>query len=159
LKTATLSEIKTELSQLSATEMKELCLRLAKFKKENKELITFILFEQGNELAYEQSIKQLIDGHFEAIDLTNNLYLIKKSLRKILRITAKFIKYSNDEKLEVRLLLYFCTKIKNSGIPIEKSTAISNLFITQTKKIERLIPLLHEDLQFDYINQFNEINF
>ena len=44
MKAATLNELKHELSHLPAEELLDLCTRLARFKKENKELLTFLLF-------------------------------------------------------------------------------------------------------------------
>jgi hypothetical protein len=39
-----LQEQKKELHQLSKTELEAICLRFARFKKENKELLEFVLF-------------------------------------------------------------------------------------------------------------------
>ena len=49
MKTVTLKQLKDELSYKSANELKYLCLHLSKFKKENKELLTYLLFEFHNE--------------------------------------------------------------------------------------------------------------
>ncbi len=49
MKTATVKELKNELSHNTQSELIELCLQLSKFKKENKELLTYLLFEKGNE--------------------------------------------------------------------------------------------------------------
>ena len=40
--------IKKELHHLSSDKLMELCLRLSRFKKENKELLTYLLFESHN---------------------------------------------------------------------------------------------------------------
>ncbi|MCB0546499.1 MAG: hypothetical protein KDD19_02870 [Phaeodactylibacter sp.] len=45
MKAATIRELKQAMDNLSAGELVELCLRLARFKKENKELLTYLLFE------------------------------------------------------------------------------------------------------------------
>ncbi|MDO9156299.1 MAG: hypothetical protein Q7U17_05460, partial [Sediminibacterium sp.] len=52
MKAASVHEIKQALLSNSSKELAELCLRLAKFKKENKELLTYLLFEAHNEEAY-----------------------------------------------------------------------------------------------------------
>ena len=57
MKTATVKEIKTELTHRSTQELIELCLRLSRFKKENKELLTYLLFESTHEEGYIESIK------------------------------------------------------------------------------------------------------
>jgi hypothetical protein len=43
MKAASILELKQELQHTSSKEIVELCLRLARFKKENKELLTFFL--------------------------------------------------------------------------------------------------------------------
>jgi len=44
MKAASSKEIKSALIEQSPTQLTELCLRLARFKKENKELLTYLLF-------------------------------------------------------------------------------------------------------------------
>ena len=43
MKAVTVKEIKTELSHRSHDEILKLCLELSKFKKENKELLTYLV--------------------------------------------------------------------------------------------------------------------
>lgn len=149
MKTATIQEIKQELLAVNQTQLLELCLRLAKFKKENKELLTFLLFEAHDEEGYINSVKQLIDEGFTELPRPN-LYLTKKTLRKILRITNRYIKYAGSKQAEAALLIYFCRKIKESGIPYQKTTVLKNLYEQQLKKIKVALGQLHEDLQYDY---------
>ena len=105
------SEIKKELSNCSEKQLIDLCLILARFKKENKELLTYHLYEAENETAYINCIKSEIEHQFNLIT-SNRFYLIKKSVRKILRNTKKFIRYSKNKQTEVELLLFFCTMLK-----------------------------------------------
>jgi hypothetical protein len=127
MKAATIHEIKQELVNQSPSMLTELCLRLAKFKKDNKELLTYLLFEASDESAYIGNIKKEIDLGFEELPKPN-LYLTKKSLRKILRTTAKQIRYTGSAQAEVELLTYFCSKIRKAGIPIHNSTVLNNLY-------------------------------
>ncbi|MCW3073154.1 MAG: hypothetical protein JWP69_223 [Flaviaesturariibacter sp.] len=130
----------------------ELCLRLARYKKENKELLTFLLFEADDLPAYIQNIKEEMDEGFSGMNKTN-VYLAKKSLRKILRITNKYIKYAGNKELEIELLLHYCTNYKGLKIPSHKSTALTNIYNSQVKKIRLAIESLHADLQHDYLRQ------
>ena len=107
MKAATISELKNELSNTSPVQLLELCVRLAKFKKENKELLTYLLFEAFDEEAYIENIKLEMQQQFEEINMAN-LYFVKKSLRKMLRLTNKYIRYTGSTEAEVRLLLFFC---------------------------------------------------
>jgi hypothetical protein len=149
MKPATVHEIKQELSSLPPSRLAELCLRLAKFKKDNKELLTFLLFEASDLAAYIESVKKEIDLEFEDLPKPN-LYLTKKSLRKVLRITTRQIRYTSSPQAEVELLTYFLSKIRQSGIPIDKHPVLTNLYQGQLKKVHAVIATLHEDLQYDY---------
>jgi len=80
-----------------------------------------------------------------------NIYLTKKSLRKVLRVTAKQIRYAGSPQTEVELLTYFLRKLKNSGIPFGDSPVLVNLYRQQLKKVRGVIAGLHEDLQYDYL--------
>jgi hypothetical protein len=152
MKAASIKEIKSALENLPPHELLPLTLRLTKFKKENKELVTYLIFEANDERGYIQSVKEAIDTQFDEIN-HSSLYFIKKSLRKILRMISRYSKYSNETQTGVELLIYFCRKIKLSGIPIKKSTALVNLFEGQIKKIRKEIDTLHEDLQYDYLKE------
>ncbi len=149
MKTATIAEIKQELHSLQPQRLLELTLRLAKFKKENKELLTYLLFESHDEEAYIQSVKNWMDEAFTELPKAN-LYLTKKSLRKILRITSRYIRYAGSAQMETSLLIYFCLKMRCSGIPYQKSQVLLNLFEHQLKKIKVVMKELHEDLQYDF---------
>ena len=149
MKAVTLKEIKTELSHYSQKELVELCLRLSKFKKENKELLTYLLFESSNEEGYINSIKLEIDEQFEFVN-TKTYYFIKKSVRKILRNVKTAIRYSKNKETEVELLLYFCKQLKDFKPSIKKNTVLKNLFHREIASIEKKMRLLHEDLQYDY---------
>jgi hypothetical protein len=117
MKAATINELKQELNVISPAALLEICLRLAKYKKDNKELISYLLFESHDEAAYINSVKNNMDEQFALIN-KSNLYFAKKSLRKILRTTGKYIRYTGSKQAEVELLLYFCTSLVNSGISI-----------------------------------------
>lgn len=152
MKAATIHELKTELTQLPAEQLAELCIRLAKFKKENKELLTYLLFESFDEHAYVESIKTDMLQEFDAIN-RSSLYFVKKSLRKILRTINKYIRYTGSAETEVKLLLFFCSTLKDSGIPIKRNTVIQNIYESQLKKISKAIATMHEDLQYEYVKE------
>lgn len=155
MKAATVHEIKQELLTTKPAELTELCLRLARFKKENKELLTYLLFEAHDEAGYIAGIKQEIDEQFTEINISH-LYFAKKSLRKIVRMINKYCRYSGSKETEIELRLHFCKTLKASGIPIQQNTVITNLYQSQLKKISSVIKTLHEDLQYDYLKEFKE---
>ncbi len=156
MKTATVSQIKKELSYRSPEELLELCLRLSKFKKENKELLTYLLFESIDEAEYIQNIKDEIDLEFKNIN-TKNFFYIKKSVRKILRTIKKYSRYSLKKETEAELLLYFCGKLKNFNPSIKRNPVLLNLYQRQLLAVKKLISALHEDLQYDYQLEIEEL--
>src|SRR5688572_8688414 len=121
MKAATVHEIKEALTQLPPSQVAELCLRMVKFKKENKELVSFMLFDANDLPAYLAEIKAEMALEFEAIN-KSQLYFAKKSLRKILRNTNKQIRYIGSKTAEVELLMAYCACMADSGIPYKKST-------------------------------------
>lgn len=149
MKSATVANIRKELKHKSNEELAELCLRLSRFKKENKELLTYLLFEADYEAGYIETIKAEIDEQFEQIN-TNSFFYIKKSVRKILRNTKKYIRYSLNKETEVELLLYFCKKLKAMTPSISRNTTLTNLYDRNIIAIKKKVKNLHEDLQYDY---------
>jgi hypothetical protein len=152
MKAATVHEIKQELSAIKQSDLTTLCLRLAKFKKENKELLTYLLFEAHDEKGFIAGVKKEIDELFAEIN-QSQLYFAKKSLRKIVRIINKYCRYSDSKETEVELHLHFCLTLKESGIPIKQNAVINNLYQSELKKINTVIKTLHEDLQYDYLKE------
>ena len=151
MKAATIHDLKKELSALSSNELVEACLRLVKYKKENKELLTFLLFEAHDLVGYMEGARMEIG---EQLRETNSQpYLMKKTIRKVLRATNKYIRYAGSKEVEVELLLHFCRELHAQKIPIHRSTQMVNLYAQQIKKINKAIEGLHEDLQYDYLKQ------
>jgi hypothetical protein len=151
-----ISEILKELSALPPKRLSEVVSRLAKHKKENKELLTYLFFDADDEEAFIDKIKAQVDQLFDEIN-KSNLYYSKKSLRKILRIINKHVKFSGKPATEIELRIYFCTKIRKSGIQFTKSTVLMNLYAKQVEKIESSLEKVHEDLRFDYKDRVDSI--
>ena len=149
MKAATIKSLKDELAHKSETELKELCLQLARFKIENKELLTYLLFESHNEEQYRENCRLFIDTEFNQID-TKNTYYVRKKIRKILSSSKKLIRFSKQKETEAEVLLHFCKKLKNYNPFFKKSTRLQNIFQTQFKMAKNAIHKLHEDLQYDY---------
>ncbi len=156
MQVVTLKAVKDELKHLSQPEILELCVRLAKFKKENKELLGYLLFDAHNEEVYITQVKESMSLQFSKINTKTN-YLIKKGVRKILADTKKHIRYSNHKETEVVLLIHFCEQVKNMHPPMKFNKRVQNMYNTQIGLLQKRIALLHEDLQFDYHSTFEEL--
>ncbi len=156
MKAASISEIKRELQSLDADSLSALCLRLAKYKKENKELLTYLIFEAHDESAYIEAVKEETNDLFGTLP-DRNTYLIKKTLRKILRFVNKQIKYSGQERTELELRIFFCKKIKEAKVPLQHGTVLYNIYQQQLKKITAASEKLEEDLQADYSGDIRSV--
>ena len=157
MKASTISTLKKELNTLPAGDVLELCMKLVKYKKENKELLSYLLFDANNEAEFIRNIKEEINLQFTEIN-RSQLYFAKKSLRKILKTTNKYIRYSGHKQTEVELLIHFCMKLKHSGIPFKSSNSLLNIFKNQVRKIHIAIESLHEDLQHDYLDELDQLH-
>ena len=149
MKSASINELKATLKTMSQPQLAELCLKLARFKKENKELLTYLLYEADDLPAYLNAVKKELEDEMAAIN-TGNLHWVKKSMRKVLRLLNKHIRYTKSKMAEAELRLHFCLLLKNFRVSILKSSALSNLYHSQVKKIEVALKGMHEDLERDY---------
>lgn len=149
MKAASVSEIKQQLKNLDPKELTELCLRLARYKKENKELLTFLLYEADDLAHYVAGVKEELDEIFAGVN-TSSVFFAKKTLRKALRTANKYIRYAADKTVEVEILLHYCTNFQGLKLDWRRSTLLLNMYNAQQKKIAAAIDSLHEDLQYDY---------
>lgn len=156
MKIESIVTIKKELKHLSQEELLELCLRLGKFKKENKALLTYLLFESHNEDGYIASVRATLDDMFEGINTTSYFYM-KKTIRKILRQIRVYSRYSLKKTTEIELLLYFCKRLNELKPSIHRNTTLSKLYERQIISIKKKIGVLHEDLQYDYNLKLDEL--
>ena len=156
MKPVTIKKIKDELHYKSSQELIELCLKLSKFKKENKELLSYLLFDAEDEESYINSVNEYITLLFAYIN-TKSFFYIRKSVRKILKLTKKYIRYSKKKETEVELLLHFCKELKEISPSISKSPRLLNVYNRQLILIKKAIATLHEDLQYDYQLEFDQL--
>ncbi len=156
MKSATIKQLKMELQDRSPKEIMDLCLRLSRFKKENKELLTYLLFEFSDEQMYIESVKAEIDERFELVN-KKSPYFIKKSIRTILNHTNKYIRYSQNKETEIELLIYFCQKLKVFSPPIHRNKKVLNIYNRVIESCKKKTSLLHEDLQYDYTRLLEDL--
>lgn len=149
MQSSSIAVIKKELQQIPNEALVEICLRLAKYKKENKELLHYLLFEQTGEQHYVNSIKTMLETEFEKVNVSN-MFFAKKGIRRILRLANKYIHYSGLAETEIQILIHFCKQMRLLDIDFSKSTAMENLYNNLLKRINKAINTLHEDLQYDY---------
>jgi hypothetical protein len=145
MKAASIAELKKTLVRQETGDLLEICLRLARFKKENKELLTYLLYLSENEQAYVKSVCTEIEGYF---DETPNMR--KKTLRKHIRWMDKCLRFSGNKETEIQVRVHFCRQLLESKTPIRKQKVMWNMFDRQRIKINKAIETLHPDVQLDY---------
>ncbi len=157
MKPAPVKEIKQELKHRSQEELLEIVLRLSKFKKENKELLSYLLFSALDEETYITSVKAEVDADFLEIN-RNSYYFMKKSMRKILRNVKKYSRYSGKKETEIELLIYFLLKMDSFSPSIHKNKTLQNLYDRQLALVKKNISKLHEDLQHDFEVEMQDLS-
>jgi hypothetical protein len=156
MQTSTLAQLKKELQTLPQPQLVELCVRLAKYKKENKELVHYLLFEATDEQQFIKQVKQEIDEQFAEMN-TSQVYYAKKTIRKILRGVNKHAKYSGIAQTNMELLIYFLQHMRKLEKLLYESNQLMNLYDAQLKKIHKELSKLHEDLQYDYQKELENL--
>jgi hypothetical protein len=156
MKAVSLNDIKLELQHLSQKETAALCLRMARYKKENKELLAYHLFNAHDIHGYTSEIKESISEDFNDVNNTD-LHRAKKILRKIIRQINKQVRFTLNKQTEAELRIHFCLALKASGMPVHKNKALNNMYVQQVKKIKTALAGLHEDIQYDLMKQVEEL--
>lgn len=155
MKPEKLTTIKKELTGLSVQQLTEICLRLAKYKKDNKELLNYLLFNADDPLNYAEQVKTFLENEFQA--LPRHYYQSSKTLRKILRLMNRHAKYTASRQVELEMLLWFGHNFLKYADTSSSHKPLQAIFIRQLDKIKALLPKLHEDLQFDYSREFDTL--
>ena len=156
MQTSTLAQLKKELQTLPQPQLVELCVRLAKYKKENKELVHYLLFEATDEQAFIKQVKQEVTEQFKEVN-TSHVYYAKKTIRKILRGVNKHAKYSGIAQTNIELLIYFLQHMRKLEKLLYESNQLMNLYEAQLKKIHKELGKLHKDLQYDYQKELENL--
>ncbi|RZS97589.1 hypothetical protein [Cecembia calidifontis] len=151
-----LAEFKKELSYLDAKELTAIILELSKFSKDNKGYLFFRLFERDNPNLFVEMCKEDLDMAFMDANI-KNYHLAKKSAQAIRRKLNKNLKLSKNKEAHIEMILYFCSQLKRYGFLAFRHPVIDNLYRVQLGKAEKLIEKLHEDLQYDFQIQLEEL--
>ncbi|MFZ4785860.1 MAG: hypothetical protein ACOYLH_10305 [Flavobacteriales bacterium] len=151
-----LSEIKKELKTRSQAELMELLVRISRYRKENKELLSYLLFESHDKFSFIEKVKAEMNEQFDMIG-NFQVYYLKKSLRKILRFAQKNIKYSGDKEVEMEVLIHFCQRFQSLQIKGTHNQVLLNIYDRQLIKLHKTLSTLHEDLQYDYQLQMQSL--
>jgi hypothetical protein len=156
MKPESINTIKKELLHLSPDELIGFCIKLAKYKVENKELLNYLLYQHNSQDLFIEEVKKEIDQQFSHLN-KSQLYLAKKTIRKVLKTTRKYIKFSGEKTTELSLLIYFCRKLKTSGLNLRYGSVLGNIYLREYTRINKVLGMLHEDLQLDFRNEIEKL--
>ena len=76
--------------------------------------------------------------------------MAKKTIRKIIRISNKYARYSGNKSTEASIVIHLIHSINALPIHKEESAALTNIYTSLVKKTNKIISTLHEDLQYDF---------
>ena len=152
----TINQIKKTLSTLEQDDLVNICLRMAKYKKDNKELLGYLLYESSDEAGYLEKTIAEIDELFDNL-IDNGSYKYMKQIRKISRMISKPMKYSGLPATQIEILIYFAQKLQALLKRKRSLTALQNLYMQQLKKIDTTLKKLHEDIQYDYLKSIEAL--
>ena len=150
-----IQDIKKELQHLSAPQLTELVLKLVRYKKENKELAAYLLFVADDEVAFIEGSKHELVMLFYG--MPSQPYNAAKALRKILRLITKLSRFSGSKTVEISLLIAFCNNYLEFVDKRNGFKPLRNILIKQIEKIGKLITKLHEDVQGDFTDAYNQL--
>lgn len=152
MQAANIRELKKGLLKLDQGELLEAVLRLARFKKDNKELLTYLLFLSNDESSYVSLLCDDIDEQFSLTPKTH-----RKTLRKMIRNMDKGLRYSGNKDTEIRVRLHFCRALRASKTPFREFPVMNNMYLGQLKKIDKAVATFHRDIQHDWKLQLEEL--
>ncbi|MCD8739901.1 hypothetical protein LT679_04755 [Mucilaginibacter roseus] len=150
-----LQNIKKELQHIPAAQMAELLLRLARYKKENKELLAYLMFEAHDESAFITQVKGEIGFMFSQLPAQG--YFAAKALRKILRLITKYVKFTGSKIAEIELLISFCENYLQYADRKTSYKPLRVIFAKQLEKIRNNINKLHEDVRHDHLPDYEQL--
>lgn len=156
MKSASLAELKKELKHLEKEELETILLQVVKYKKENKELLSYLLFDADYEEGYIAKVKEAMEQEFQEMN-TGNLRAVKKSMQRILRIVKKYIGFSLQKATETELLISYCYLVLRLPVRYLSVTVIRNMLERNYKAILKSIEKLEEDLRTDYNEDIERI--
>lgn len=157
MKTSGLNNIKKELSSYNQQQLLDTLLRLIRFKTENKELVSYLLFDKDDLSTYIADLRTDIDDLLKDVHHMPT-FMVKRVLRKALRTISRYSRYTQIKETEAELLLHLCRIMKTKGLNDTYSKVINTIYVKQLEKIRKMIPSLHKDLQFDYLAELQNLD-
>ena len=157
LKPAELKDIRKEISTIDRKSLEEICGKLIRFKKENKELLSYLLFWSEDETLFQEELTSAITDLMQDVN-TTSVFWAKKTIRKIVRHMNRYLGFSGNKITELEVRIHFCEEMKKLSLNIHESKVLVNIQEAQIKKIHVALKSIHEDLQRDYEERIVELS-
>ena len=155
MKKENLRDLKRELENQPPEELVKICLRIARLKQENKELLAYLLYDAEDPMNYAGMLKEDILLPFQSEFHTP--YQFTKGVRKSLRLIAKYLRFTGNREGETELLLFLVNEFHQHYKHQYRTAALSKIIFRCLDKAENNIAKLHEDIQADYSETLNEL--
>lgn len=155
MKSESINNIKKKLLSLEPNELTLICLRLAKYKKESKELLSYLVFDSKDESQYVANVQQYCTEMIQEIKQKNS-YIMIKNIRKTAKLVHKYMKFTENEVSKLEILIFFIELVKPI-INRYNLMSLDTFYVSQYKKMEALFNKLHEDYQYDFKNKMEEL--
>ena len=150
-----LSDLKKELFELSKPELIQLCLRVAKLKRENKELLAYLIYDVDDPLFYAQKLKHEIKEVFE--QPFQHAYYLTKSIRKAMRLISKYYRFTSNKQGETELLIYLVDEFHQSWRNEYRYQALGKVILRCLEKAQTNIKKIDEDYRADFEHPILEL--
>jgi hypothetical protein len=150
-----LSDLKKELLELNKPELIQLCLRVAKLKRENKELLAYLIFDADDPLFYAQKLKPEIKEVFE--QPFQHAYYLTKSIRKVMRLITKYYRFTSNKQGETDLLIYLVEEFHQSWRHEYRYQALGKVIFRCLEKAQTNLKKIDEDFRADFEQPLAEL--
>jgi hypothetical protein len=150
-----LSDLKKELLELNKPELIQLCLRVAKLKRENKELLAYLIFDADDPLFYAQKLKPEIKEVFE--QPFQHAYYLTKSIRKVMRLITKYYRFTSNKQGETDLLIYLVEEFHQSWRYEYRYQALGKVIFRCLEKAQTNLKKIDEDFRADFEQPLAEL--
>lgn len=156
MKVASAQEIRKTLLNMEPREITDVVMRMLRYKKDNKELASYLLYNSSDEQAFVDEITEEINASFAELKY-EGAYKYTKQIRKIIRLANKPIRYSGLPSTQVEVLLCILENLKPILSGKHGSNVLSGIYMRQVDIVAKAMDKLHEDIRYDYVKQFERL--
>lgn len=146
---------KKEIAKLDVKTVADICIRLAKYKTENKEFLNYLLFYSFDNEPYINDLKFDITNTF--LLYKQNDYTYTKIIKSLLTRLNKHLKFIADKTREAEIIAQFCAAFINKIDVRSYNSGLIQVLYRQFVRLQKVVLKLDEDLQFDYATDMETI--